>query len=338
MKHQPASIDHIVIFRALQLGDMLCTVPAFRALRTAYPQAEITLVGLPWAESFVSRFSHYLDGFIPFPGWPGLPEQEAHLEQIPVFLQEVQSRKFDLAIQMQGAGTVSNPLTAAFGARKTAGFYLSGEYGEDHPGFFPYPHGEHEIRIFLHLMRRLGITDAGEALEFPVSEAERLAFERARQAFAIDSSEYVVLHPGARLAERRLPTEVFSRVGDALAGMGMRVVVTGSAAECELTRQVVEKMRHPAVDAGGQTDLGGLALLIENARVLISNDTGVSHIAAATQTPSVILFTASEPNRWQPLDHQLHRGILNALDAPVDEIISEAMSFFQKAGNYARQS
>ena len=126
---------NIVILRALQLGDLLCTVPAFRALRTAFPQAHIALVGLPWAQAFVGRFSHYLDEFIEFPGWPGLPEQNPRIEQIPTFLKEMQGRHFDLALQMQGSGYHTNPLVTLFGARQSAGFYTPGQY-QPEAGFF----------------------------------------------------------------------------------------------------------------------------------------------------------------------------------------------------------
>src|SRR5947208_15090197 len=107
-------IKKIAVFRALQLGDMICIIPAMRALRTAYPDAEITLLGLPWAAGFVNRFSKYFDHFIYFPGYPGLPEQPYDEIAFEAFLHRVQDEQFDLVLQMQGNGTVVNQLMFKF--------------------------------------------------------------------------------------------------------------------------------------------------------------------------------------------------------------------------------
>src|SRR3990170_5357714 len=129
MMNFPAhEVKKIGIFRALQLGDMLCTIPAIRALRNAYPEAEITLLGLPWAKSLLSRFPNYFDAFMHFPGYPGLPEQKFQAESFAVFLYQVLEKKFDLVLQMQGNGSIVNPMIELFGARYTAGFFLPNDY------------------------------------------------------------------------------------------------------------------------------------------------------------------------------------------------------------------
>ena len=100
--------ERIAIFRALMLGDMLCAIPALRALRGTCPAAQITLIGLPWARSFVERFSQYFDEFVEFPGFPGLPEREFDTRRFPDFLKVVQSLRLDWVVQMHGSGSIVN--------------------------------------------------------------------------------------------------------------------------------------------------------------------------------------------------------------------------------------
>jgi ADP-heptose:LPS heptosyltransferase len=121
--------------------------------------------------------------------------------------------------------------------------------------------------------------------------------------------EYVCLHPGSRAEIRRWPAVRFAVVADELAARGFKVVLTGTHEESHLTASVAAQMQSPAVDLAGQTDLGTAAALLSKARLLVTNDTGVSHLADAMNTPSVILFSASDPNRWAPLDRTLHRVI-----------------------------
>ncbi len=118
MKLSPHSIKTIAIFRALQLGDMLNVIPAIRALRAAYPDAQITLLGLPWAEQFVKRFENYFNRFIHFPGYIGLPEQPFDEAAYQTFHQTIKNENFDLLLQMQGNGTVVNEMLLQWNAKQ----------------------------------------------------------------------------------------------------------------------------------------------------------------------------------------------------------------------------
>lgn len=302
------SANRIGVFRALQLGDMLCAVPALRALRAAAPRARITLIGLPWACDFVSRFHRYVDEHACFPGFPGLPEQPADIVRLPEFIESMQSQRFDLMLQMHGSGLLTNPLVTLFGAARTGGFYSEGNFCPDRAGFVLWNEHEHEVRRNLQLLAHLGAPSAGEHLEFPLEESD----QRALQANCPElpaSGTYVCVHPGARLQSRRWHPVRFAQVADCLQSLGLRVILTGSPDERELVNTVAHAMHHPPLNLCGRTHLGALATLVSGARLVVCNDTGMSHIAAAVGTASVVICCGADPLRWAPLNRQRHRTL-----------------------------
>jgi ADP-heptose:LPS heptosyltransferase len=303
----------IAVFRALMLGDLLCAVPAFRALRHAYPNVEITLIGLPWAHEFARRFSCYCDEFVAFPGFPGLPEHPADIHRFPTFLIESHRRRFDVLLQMHGSGSIVNPLVALLGARVSAGYYLPGQYCPDARTYFPYSDGESEVWRQLRLLGHLNVPLVGDSLEFPVLRSDRAELQTVTGS-ALTDREYVCIHPGARYASRRWSPERFAEVGDSLASLGYEVVITGTTLEAELVRVVSRNMAAPHRNLAGLTSIGTMAALLEGARLLVCNDTGVSHLAAALRVPSVVIVTGSNPARWAPGDRERHRVAM----APID--------------------
>jgi ADP-heptose:LPS heptosyltransferase len=167
---------------------------------------------------------------------------------------------------------------------------------------------EPEPLRWLRLADAIGATPAGLHTEFPVT-----ATERASAAALIgppDGRPVVGLHVGASGPRRRWPAESFARLGDGLAAQRQaRIVLTGSDQERSLTATVLRAMKMPAIDLTGMTDLGEFAAVISALDLLVTNDTGASHVAAATRTPSVVLFGPSRPDRWAPLDRRRHRVI-----------------------------
>jgi ADP-heptose:LPS heptosyltransferase len=296
----------IAIFRALQLGDMLCSIPAIRALRKAYPDAEITLIGLPWAGSFVQRFHRYFDRLIHFPGYPGLPEQEYDEPAFYYFMEEMQAEAFDLLLQMQGNGTIVNELLSTFHAGALAGFHNK-DSRVDSPLFLEYPEYKHEIERHCALMQHLGIPAANKELEFPVTQKDYN--DLTQLGLHLRPGRYVCIHPGSRGSWRRWPPQYFALLADHCAEKGLDLVITGTAAEKDITREVIKCLHHPAIDLTGRTNLGSMAALLKDAFMLIANCTGVSHIAAALHTPSVIISMDGEPYRWAPLNRSLHKTI-----------------------------
>jgi ADP-heptose:LPS heptosyltransferase len=330
MKLPASEIKSIAIFRALQLGDMLCNIPAVKALRHAYPNAEIVLIGLPWAKSLVKQFNHYFDGFINFPGYPGLPEQILEPADFTAFLSEVQSRKFDLAIQMQGNGSVINPMVELFGAVNTAGYCIEGHYAPDNGLFIPYPDHGHEIDRHIKLMDFLGIESQGNDLEFPLTTDDYNTLDSLD--LGIEPKKYVCIHPGSRGAWRQWPVEHFAALADYSIEQGFKAVLTGTKDEAAIIDKVISHMRHKPVNTAGMTTIGAVGALIQNSAMLISNCTGVSHVAAAFKTPSIVISMDGEPHRWGPLDTRVHRTI-NWVQSPDFQVVfRETVMLLEQAG------
>ena len=299
------AVRRIAVFRALMLGDLLCATPALRALRHSFPRAEITLIGLPWASSLAERLS-CVDRFENFPGHPGLPEATPDLAAWPGFLERMQSRDFDLLIQMHGSGDVVNTLLSLLGARRMAGFVEPDRHGGEPSLSCAWPERGTEVERLLTLTDRLGAARRGDELEFPVSPQDR---ERLHAAVPeLERCDKVaVVHAGAQLSSRRWPVERFAEVADALARRGLGIVLTGSESEQLVVRELQLAMRETAINLCGRTGLFELGALIERARLVVCNDTGLSHIAAALRVPSLVISSGADVERWAPRDAQRHR-------------------------------
>ncbi|HEX3998811.1 MAG TPA: glycosyltransferase family 9 protein [Pirellulales bacterium] len=303
----------IVVLRALYLGDLLCAIPFFRALREAAPRARIALASLPWAHAFVEHFAEFIDEFIAFPGFPGLLEQSVEPRRVGRFLLQMQARQFDLAIQLQGSGRHANEAISLFGADRMAGYYTSGDYCPDKETFLAYPTDVPEIHRHLKLLERLGISAADDALFFPVREEDDARLAEARILHRL-GSDFICVHAGGKLATRRWPAERFAAVAHALSADGFAIALTGVEGERAIMNAVEQQLEFGVANLCGQTDLGLLVALVRRARLVITNDTGMSHIAAAVRTPSVVIGLGSDLQRWAPLDRRLHRVVSRPVD------------------------
>jgi ADP-heptose:LPS heptosyltransferase len=285
-------------------------------LRRRFPDAEITLIGLPWARELVERLPT-LDHLEVFPGYPGIKEVPFQAARTHAFLDAARATGYDLALQMHGAGQISNGFVADLGAPVSLGYRQGAD--DRLTLTLPYDPDEHEVLRWLRLVAALGAPADDTRLDCPVTPDDE-ARAAALLAETTPASSLVAppdqpapligLHPGARDCARRWPPERFAALADLLVERcGARVILTGSADERAVTATVRGAVRHPALDLAGRTDLGSLAALVARLDLLVTNDTGASHVAAATGTRSVILFGPNRPEVWAPLDRQRHRVV-----------------------------
>src|SRR5215211_7739596 len=267
------------------LGDLLCTVPALRALRRRLPSAHVALVTFAEMADVAERMRPWIDELVAFPGHPGIPERVPRRSEIAPFFAAARARGFDLALQMYGASTAAREVTAAIGARRTGGFLDHGDPSLDPAAWAPYPEDEHEILRHLRLLAHLGAEPDGDHLTFPIRAEDRKAAARLTSDAGL-RSPFALLHPGATSPSRRWPHDRFAAVADALVARGLHVALIGTRAE----RPAARRGAAPCVDLRGRTELGCVAALIERAAIVVGNDSGPAHLAAALGTHSVTIF------------------------------------------------
>lgn len=296
----------IAIFRGLYLGDLLLAVPALRAVRRQFPQAEITFIGLAWAKEFARRYACYIDRFVEFVGYPGIKEVAVQPERTAHFLAEQQAYGYDLAVQMHGSGLSSNPFTMALGSKVTAGYY-----SVDSPTALTlhavYPEHVYEVYRNLGLAALLGCQELDPRLEFPLYEQDYIEAHALLSKLASGRRPWIGIHAGARPPARRWPADYFAALADALVRrFDAQILLTGGPGEEATVQAVQERMEMSALNLVGATSLGGLGALISKLDLFISNDTGPAHVAAAIDTPSITLFGPADSVRWAPLDQERH--------------------------------
>jgi ADP-heptose:LPS heptosyltransferase len=260
----------VLVVRALGLGDFLTGVPAYRALRAAYPGHEIVLAAPPQ--------------FAPLAALTGAVDRVLAAEE----LQPVPWRGPPPAVaaDLHGNGPASHDLVRAAGAPVTMMYASPADPGVDGPW---WADDEHEVTRWCRLLGWWGIpADPGALRLSPPALSPRV-------------SAAVVVHPGAASGSRRWPAARFAEVACALTVRGLPVVISGNAAERTLAGQVAQAagLGRESVLAG-RTGLAELAAVVAAATMVISNDTGVAHLAVAYGTPSVTLFGPVSPALWGP--------------------------------------
>ena len=199
------------------------------------------------------------------------------------------------------------------GARRVAGFFCPDGYRPGANDFIPYPKGDHEIWKHLRLLTHLGAPSARPELEFPLQAGDFERLDAAGVSALLKGGSFICLHPGAKWATRRWPAERFAAVGNALGVDGYRIVITGSSGERSLGERVGSLLKVDHINLCGVTDLGMLGALLSRASLVITNDTGPSHMAAAVRTPSVVVVLGSDAERWAPLDRERHRVVMEPI-------------------------
>jgi ADP-heptose:LPS heptosyltransferase len=304
-----ADVSKIAVVRVNALGDFIFVLPALRALRDTYPEAEIVFLGKAWHQDFVPGRVDCIDRVIAVPPCegvgeePGTPVDEAALD---AFFARMQQERFDIAIQLHGGGRYSNPFVSRLGARLTVG--LQAQDAQPLDRTLSYVYYQNEILRYLETVSLIGART--EQLIPQVSATSKDRAEAAVVTADNGNQPYVTIHPGAGDPRRRWPADRFGAAANYFLEAGFAIYITGIAAEAGLTNSIAQITDNRAVSLAGRISLGGLTALCADAALMLSNDTGPLHLATAIGTKTVGIYWCGNLINASPITRANHRPLL----------------------------
>lgn len=287
-------VRRILLIKPSSLGDIVHAMPTLAALRERFPQAEVTwLVKRQWAPLVevidgVDQICAVEQGLM---GWLG---------RVP----DLRAAGFDLVVDLQGLFR-SGVMAWLTGCGRRVGF-ANGREGS--PWFYTQRVAVpvapmHAVDRYLLVAEALGAARPKvPRFDFLDRPEDGQAAEAILSAAGLArSSPWIAMNVSARWETKRWPPQQFAEAADRLADApGIPIVFMGGPGERPETHAVMARMRTKAIDLTGQTPVGLLPGLLRRAALLLTNDSGPMHIAAAVGTPVVALFGPTDPVKTGP--------------------------------------
>jgi heptosyltransferase-3 len=279
----------ILALRGGALGDLILTLPTFREIRKAYPDAEIELLGV------------FPQARLALPEYVDRVERVDAIEFAPLFVQNelpesLSSRlnRFDLAVNLfaDPNSVISRNLIAA-GIKKVVG------------GLKQLSEERHAVHQLAGLLEPLGLRlrDPVPALAIGPCPAHTSRFG---------------FHPGSGSAQKNWPVRRWAELIRQCAGLFNEILLVGGEADGAVVREFLSLCGCPRLKTILEADLVDLCRALSGCSIFAGHDTGVTHLAAAVGTPTVALFGPTNPNVWAPLG--THVRVVRSPTAKMDAI------------------
>ena len=295
--------QNILVVRTDRIGDVVLTTPALRALRKKFPAARISVLLAPSTRDLVEG-NPDVDCIL-------FDDRQGRHKGILGYLRlirDIRARHFDLAI-VYHTKKRTNLLCWAAGIPVRMG-YKNNKYGFllNVPLLDERPSGKkHEARYCLDVLEPLGVS--GEPLELRVptrADNDAWAEDWIKKHRIPPGPAFIAVAPSASCPTRQWPV---TRFVELIPGLQSRfnapVVIVGGPDARRMAADIQRAVPSSLCDITGETTLGQLASLLKHCALLVSNDSGPVHLAAALGTPVVSIFTRNQPGinpeRWKPL-------------------------------------
>ncbi len=280
--------NKILCVRTDNIGDLLMTEPALRALKMTYPNASLTLLTLPHT-AIIAPFIDCIDKTITCsPPWTKTENKQFNLETTRDLINRIKRKSFDSAIIFNTYS--QNPLAAALFC-KMGGIERILSYCRENPYNLisdwvkddePLKIIRHEVERQLYLVSQIGAKTSDKNIRVNIEKVKK--------------EKIILIHPGCSEQKRKYPWFLYAQVAEKLSRTGNNIIFTGNKDEVGEVKQITSLIHRTRIlSLAGKLNMEEFLNLINKASVLITNNTGPVHMAAALQTPVVVVYARTNP-------------------------------------------
>jgi ADP-heptose:LPS heptosyltransferase len=296
---------------------MLCVVPLLRALRLRYPDSRISLLASP-VNYEPMLGNRYVDEVIKFDKREFVGREGGSLLRFPGYVRRLRDKNFDIAVVPSTVSTSFTSDLLAFlcgaririgagsidGASNPSGFFFTHPRELDWRGLKDY----HQVRRNMDIWPDGFSRESDLGIEITLREDELARGKSLLQRLSHGAPRVIVYHPGAGKLPNRWPADLFARLADELSvSAPASTVITSGLMDDEPVGRMKEALHTPCEVIKNQP-IRDVASVIRFAELVVSNDTGIMHVAAAVGTPVLSLFGPTDPGEWAPTGEK-HRYI-----------------------------
>lgn len=291
-------IKKMLIIRADGIGDMLNATPAIALLRQNYPSAEITVLARP-LNAPVLNGNPDVDRILIF----DKKDKHRGLKNKLKFFQSIRLEKFDLVVVLHTA-TIPNFIAYISGAQHRLGRYQKGFRSTLTIAWHgKYNKGEtHEVDRNLELVQRICEGEGVRKLVFNLMPDEAADAEARLKSWKIcNGNSLIGIHPGGSSFDKRWPEKNYAELADKLANRyDANILLLRGPDEIELTHNIQEAMQKHAIVYAPKT-IRELGAILSQCDLVVCNDSGPMHLAAALNVPTIAVFGPTDYVAWRPM-------------------------------------
>ena len=312
------SPQRILCVRLDALGDLLMTTPAITAIKETHPTCEITLLTSAAGAAIAALLPCIDDVMVYDAPWLKATAPRTNSQPDYDWIEKIRDRHFDAAIifTVYSQSALPSAMMAYFAdiplrlahCRENPYQLLTHYIRDPEPEQFI----RHEAQRQLDLVKSIGCTTHDPRLRVTVSKAAKHSIKQRLHYWGLDNRQnWIVVHVGASAPSRRYPPEQFAKVTQTLSQQGITPVFTGVSTEHTLVESIRQQMSVPSQSLVGQLTLSEMTALLATAPLLLSNNTGPVHLAAAVGTPVVDLYalTNMQHTPWQVPSRVLYHDV-----------------------------